>query len=198
MFIREVALTQTALTSTSVLPVKEITLRSTAQQGRDPSLVSNNIQASSPSLTLECEASLSQQCLSLCLLHHLYSALSLLCLLIHSQVILLITHFMTHHPFRLKQSHQNIIWYHYHSSLWLQVYNSSLHLICPEYNEYNVPLVSVSFSQQTHSIIYWSTSITLATIPSAPKHLWFLKPPYMHLFWKMNWQHTLIRILYMR
>ena len=56
--IKEIALTQSALTNTSVLPVKEITLGSPAQQGRDSPSVSNNIQASLRPLTFECEASL--------------------------------------------------------------------------------------------------------------------------------------------
>ena len=58
--IKDIAPTQTALTDTSVLPVKEITLGSHSQQGNDPPFVSNNVQASLRPLTLECETSLSQ------------------------------------------------------------------------------------------------------------------------------------------
>ena len=51
--IKDIAPTQTALTDTSVLSVKEIILGSPAWQGRDPPFVSNNVQASLQPLTLE-------------------------------------------------------------------------------------------------------------------------------------------------
>ena len=59
--IREIALAETTVIGTAVLPVKKITLESLSQQGRDPSLVSNNILTSLQPLTLKCETSLSQQ-----------------------------------------------------------------------------------------------------------------------------------------
>ena len=59
--IKDIAPTQTALTGTSVfLPVKEITLGSSARQGKDPPFASNNVQTSLRPLTLKYETSLSQ------------------------------------------------------------------------------------------------------------------------------------------
>ena len=58
--IKDIVPTQTALTDTSVLPVKESTPGYPTQQGRDPPFVSNNVQASVQLLTLGCETSLPQ------------------------------------------------------------------------------------------------------------------------------------------
>ena len=117
--IEDIAPTQTALTDTFVLPVKEITLGSPAQQGKDPPFISNNVQASLRPLTLECETSLSQLPFSmLSTPTPLCSELTLsLCPLIHNLVILLITHLTTYQPSSLKDSPQNITHYHDHSSM---------------------------------------------------------------------------------
>ena len=63
------------------------------------------------------EPPLNPPLLSACFPYRFHSALSLLCPLIYSLVILLITHLTTYQPSSSKDSPQNITHYHDHSSM---------------------------------------------------------------------------------
>ena len=143
--IKDIAPTQTALTDTSVLPVKEITLGSPARQGRDPPFISNNVQASLRPLTLECETSLPQLPFSMPSTTPLCSELTLST---YSQ-----SSDSTHYPPHDISAFQfeGLSPEHYLLSRSLRdecEYNPLLHLPC-EHNDYNAPLVSASLLQST-------------------------------------------------
>ena len=157
--IKAIAPAQTALIGTSVLPVKEITLGSPAQQRRDPSLISNNIIASLRPLTLECETSLSQQ-----VPFSMPSASTPLCselsLSAYSQPSDF-THHSTHDTSVFQSEHYPVL-----RSLLIECdYNPSVDLLSPEYNECNAPLVLAPFSQSA------SLKHTASSIDELPSHL---------------------------
>ena len=157
--IKAIAPAQTALIGTSVLPVKEITLGSLAQQRRDPSLISNNIIASLRPLTLECEASLSQQ-----VPFSMPSASTPLCselsLSAYSQPSDF-THHSTHDTSVFQSEHYPVL-----RSLLIECdYNPSVDLLSPEHNECNAPLVLAPFSQSA------SLNHTASSIDELPSHV---------------------------
>ena len=156
---KAIAPAQTALIGTSVLPVKEITLGSLAQQRRDPSLISNNIIASLRPLTLECEASLSQQ-----VPFSMPSASTPLCselsLSAYSQPSDF-THHSTHDTSVFQSENYPVL-----RSLLIECdYNPSVDLLSSEHNECNAPLVLAPFSQSA------SLKHTASSIDELPSHL---------------------------
>ena len=160
--IKDIAPTQTALTDTSVLPVKEITLGSPAWQGRDPPFVSNNVQASLRKLTLECETSLPQ--LPFSMPSTPTSLCSELTLSAYSQ-----PSDSTHRSPQEISAFQfeGLSPEHYPLSQLLLdecEYNPLLHLPC-EHNDYNAPLVSASLLQST------SLKHVALSIDQLPLHL---------------------------
>ena len=155
---KAIAPAQTALIGTSVLPVKEITLGSLAQQRRDPSLISNNIITSLRPLTLECEASLSQVPFSM------PSASTPLCselsLSAYSQPSDF-THHSTHDTSVFQSENYPVL-----RSLLIECdYNPSVDLLSSEHNECNAPLVLAPFSQSA------SLKHTASSIDELPSHL---------------------------
>ena len=160
--IKDIAPTQTALTDTSVLPVKEITLGSPARQGKDPPFVSNNVQASLRPLTLECETSLSQ--LPFSMLSTPTPLCSELTLSAYSQ-----PSDSTHHsPHKISAfQFEELSPEHYPLSQSLLdecEYSPLLHLPC-EHNDYNAPLVSASLLQST------SLKHVAPSLDQLPSHL---------------------------
>ena len=130
--------------------MKEITLGSLAQQGRDP-LVTNNIQASSRPLTLECETSLPLQ-----LPFSMPSPPTLL----YSEPILSsysqpsdFTHHSLHDTLAFQFEGYSSESYSISRSLLTESdYNPSLNLLSPEHNQYNAPLNFAPFSQSISPI----------------------------------------------
>ena len=160
--IKDIAPTQTALTDTSVLPVKEITLGSPARQGKDPPFVSNNVQASLRPLTLECETSLSQ--LPFSMLSTPTPLCSELTLSTYSQPSDS-THRSPHNISAFQ--FEGLSPEHYPLSRTLLdkcEYSPLLHLSC-EHNDYNAPLVSASLLQST------SLKHVAPSIDQLPSHL---------------------------
>ena len=139
--------------------MKEITLGSLAQQRRDPSLISNNIIASLRPLTLECEASLSQQ-----EPFSMPSASTPLCselsLSTYSQPSDF-THHSTHDTSVFQSENYPVL-----RSLLIECdYNPSVDLLSSEHNECNAPLVLAPFSQSA------SLKHTASSIDELPSHL---------------------------
>ena len=139
--------------------MKEITLGSLAQQRRDSSLISNNIIASLRPLTLECEASLSQQ-----VPFSMPSASTPLCselsVSAYSQPSDF-THHSTHDTSVFQSEHYPVL-----RSLLIECdYNPSVDLLSPEHNECNAPLVLAPFSQSA------SLKYTASSIDELPSHV---------------------------
>ena len=139
--------------------MKEITLGSLAQQRRDPFLISNNIIASLRPLTLECEASLSQQ-----VPFSIPSASTPLCSELSLSAYLQpsdFTHHSTHDTSVFQSENYPVL-----RSLPIECdYNPSVDLLSPEHNECNAPLVLAPFSQSA------SLKHTASSIDELPSHL---------------------------
>ena len=158
--IKDIAHTQAALTDTSVLPVKEITLGSPAQQGKDPPFVSNNVQASLRPLTLEYETSLSQFPFSMpSTPTPLCSELTLSAYSQPSDSIYHSPHNISAFQFKgLSPEHYPVS----RSLLDECEYSPLLHLSC-EHNDYNTPLVSASL---LHSTSLKQVALSIDHLPS--------------------------------
>ena len=178
--IREIALTQTILTDISVLPVKEITLKSLAQQGRDPCFVSNKIHVFLWPLTLEYEASLSQQ-----VSFSMSSTSTPLCSEISLSAYSQPSDFTHHSPHDIQSSSLNITRYCIRSSLSViktlqQTYClpniiNTMHLLFWHY--YHKLLHS---NTQYHLLINFHHTYNNSSCSKTC--IWFLKLPYMHYF----------------